>query len=520
MNADTTVLRRALAQNRSGEGDRRWPLARIFTVAATVAALVAVTAVTLGGLALARLTDARTALLDVAGPSVVAAQELSGALVNQETGARGFGITGRDEFLDPYRMGVDAERTSVATLRALAATGGFDRVAADVDAVEQAAASWRSGYAEPVLAGRGPTADLGRDLFERVRGAVKVLQADVDVQRAAGRASLNAAASYLTLVGIAIAVLLAAFLVAATIGLRRSVLRPVSDLAAQVREVVSGDVQRPVRAVGPREITTLGEDVEAMRVHILADLDGAQEINRRLDEQTRELERSNRDLEQFAYVASHDLQEPLRKVSSFCQLLQRRYGGQLDERADQYIEFAVDGASRMQVLINDLLAFSRIGRTTSAFVEVDLGVVAKAAAAQNEQARADVDGRIVIGELPAVTGDVTLLRQMLVNLVGNGLKFHRDGVPPVVTVSAQRVEDGWEIAVTDNGIGIEQQYADKVFVLFQRLHGRDVYPGTGIGLTLAKKIVEFHGGRIRLGPVDGPGTAVLVTLPAAPEEKT
>ena len=101
------------------------------------------------------------------------------------------------------------------------------------------------------------------------------------------------------------------------------------------------------------------------------------------------------------------------------------------------------------------------------------------------------------------------------NLVGNGLKFHREGVPPVVTVSAQRVEDGWEIAVADNGIGIEPEYADKVFVLFQRLHGRDVYPGTGIGLALAKKIVEFHGGRIGLGPVDGPGTAVLVTLPAA-----
>jgi signal transduction histidine kinase len=128
-----------------------------------------------------------------------------------------------------------------------------------------------------------------------------------------------------------------------------------------------------------------------------------------------------------------------------------------------------------------------------------------------------VAGEIVVGELPTVGGDVALLRQMLLNLVGNGLKFHREGVPPVVTLSARRVEDGWEILVADNGIGIEPEYADKVFVLFQRLHGRDVYPGTGIGLALAKKIVEFHGGRIRLGHVDGPGTAVLVTLPA-PEE--
>jgi signal transduction histidine kinase len=512
--------RRDLRLNRSGEGERRWPLARIFTVGATVAALVAIAAVVAGGLALMRLSAARTELLDRTGPAVTAAQQLSAALVDQETGVRGFGLTGRPEFLDPYRTGSDAERAAVATLRRLDGVSGFAAVVADLDAVERAAADWRSGYADAVIARTGNATDMGRALFDRVRASVATLRADLDVLRLAARADLNTAASSLTAVGAAIAVVLAAFLVAAAVGLCRAVLRPVSELAGQVREVVSGDVQRPVRATGPREITTLGEDVEAMRLHILADLDGAHEANRRLDEQTRELERSNRDLEQFAYVASHDLQEPLRKVSSFCQLLQRRYGGQLDERADQYIEFAVDGASRMQLLINDLLAFSRVGRTTEEFVEVDLADVAKAAATQLEAARADVAGEILFGELPTVSGDVTLLRQMLVNLVGNGLKFHREGVPPLVTVSAQRVEDGWEIRVADNGIGIEPEYADKVFVLFQRLHARDVYPGTGIGLALAKKIVEFHRGRIRIDPPDGPGTVVLVTLPAAPEEKS
>jgi hypothetical protein len=214
-------------------------------------------------------------------------------------------------------------------------------------------------------------------------------------------------------------------------------------------------------------------------------------------------------------VASHDLQEPLRKVSSFCQLLQRRYGGKLDDRADQYIGFAVDGAQRMQRLINDLLAFSRVGRTNADFEQVDLREIALAAAAQLETTRGELDGEIVVGDLPKVKGDPALLRQLLLNLFGNGLKFHREGVPPVVRVEAQRSGEYWELAVVDNGIGVEPDYAEKVFVIFQRLHGRDVYAGTGIGLALVKKIVEFHGGRAWLdtAPREEPGAVIRFTLP-------
>jgi hypothetical protein len=257
-----------------------------------------------------------------------------------------------------------------------------------------------------------------------------------------------------------------------------------------------------------------------MRRHIVRDLSDVQAVNRRLDEQARDLERSNRDLEQFAYVASHDLQEPLRKVSSFCQLLQRRYGGQLDARADQYIEFAVDGAQRMQRLINDLLAFSRVGRTTEEFEAVDLNAVAKTAATQLDGLREEAGGTFEIGELPEVCGDRALLLQLLLNLMGNGLKFHREGVPPVVRVDAERNGDSWDVTVADNGIGIEPEYAEKVFVIFQRLHGRDRYAGTGIGLALAKKIVEFHGGRIGLAPpvADEPGARLRFTLPAIPPD--
>jgi light-regulated signal transduction histidine kinase (bacteriophytochrome) len=333
-----------------------------------------------------------------------------------------------------------------------------------------------------------------------------------------GREELQDAASFVAWAGAVIAVTLLALLAVVGFGLRRLVLRPVEELAAQVRAVVGGDPDHEVSVDGPREIRGLGEDVEAMRRHILRDLDDAQAVNKRLDEQARDLERSNRDLEQFAYVASHDLQEPLRKVSSFCQLLQRRYSGQLDDRADQYIAFAVDGAQRMQRLINDLLSFSRVGRTTEGFETVDLGALAGRAVAQLEPMRDEAGGEVVIGELPTVAGDPGLLQALLVNLIGNGLKFRREDVPARVEVASRLDGDSWEITVSDNGIGIEPEYGEKVFVLFQRLHSREVYSGTGIGLALAKKIVEFHGGRIGLVETDGPGATVRFTLPVLAEE--
>ncbi len=500
---------------------RRWTLKKIYAYGAATAALIAVGTIAVGAAALVRLSDARTTLLDQVGPAVLSAQILLGDLVNQETGVRGFVLAGGNtDFLGPYMDGVVAQRNDEAAIRALTASGAHPRVAADLSALDVAVDTWRTRYAEPALARSAatPDAQVGRDLFNAVRVPLRTLQNDLNAERLTARDDLNRAASNLAYIEVVIAVMIAGFLLAAAYGLRRSVLRPVSDLAVQVRAVASGDVQRPVTVDGPREIIELAADVDSMRLAILRDLDAAQESNRLLDAQTRDLERSNSDLEQFAYVASHDLQEPLRKVASFCQLLQRRYGGKLDERADQYIAFAVDGAERMQQLINDLLAFSRVGRTTSAFTDIALDGVVGAAVAQLEPARADVEGVIEVKSLPMVHGDASLLRALFVNLIGNGLKFHREGVPPLVTVTAARVGEEWEIAVSDNGIGIDPDYADKVFVIFQRLHARDVYAGTGIGLALAKKIVEFHGGRIGIdAPCAEPGTTVRLTLPAPRE---
>ncbi len=199
-------------------------------------------------------------------------------------------------------------------------------------------------------------------------------------------------------------------------------------------------------------------------------------------------------------------------MASFCQLLQRRYAGQLDDRADQYIGFAVDGAQRMQRLINDLLAFSRIGRLTGGFTEVDLNRVLGEVRSQLE-GRAGDDAEIVWDDLPIVEGEEPLLTTLFMNLIGNSLKFRRPDVPPVIRVSARRDGEEWQITVRDNGIGIEAEFADKVFVIFQRLHARDAYEGTGIGLAIVKKIVEYHGGRIWLDLEVEDGTSINFTLP-------
>ena len=496
--------------------ERHWPLSRVFTVGAAVTAVIVLLVLGSGGYALWRLVTVRTVAAQVGTPGLITGQQLSVALVNEESGVRGFAATGRPEFLEPYLTGVQDERDAMTKLRALAPRGLRD-FAPELDAVAAAVAAWRADYVQPVLdrAPVPPSVDLGKQRFDQVRAASATLLSTLDAQRREAAAGADAAVAFLIVVASVIAAVLVGFVVITGIGLRRAVLRPVSELAAEVREVASGAVHREVRAVGPREIVELGADVDAMRARILHDLDEAKATNQRLDEQAQDLERSNRDLEQFAYVASHDLQEPLRKVSSFCQLLQRRYSGQLDERADQYIEFAVNGAQRMQRLINDLLAFSRIGRVTTGFTEVDLNRVVADIAADVESAEDASGAKVTWSTLPVVRGEEVLLATLLANLVGNSLKFRRPDRPPRVRLRSRRVGDEWEISCEDNGIGIDPEFADKVFVIFQRLHGRDDYPGTGIGLSVAKKIVEYHGGRIWIDGAYADGAAIRFTLPVA-----
>jgi signal transduction histidine kinase len=234
-----------------------------------------------------------------------------------------------------------------------------------------------------------------------------------------------------------------------------------------------------------------------------------------LEERTLQLENSNKELEQFAYIASHDLQEPLRMVASYTQLLAKRYQGQLDEKADRYIAYAVDGAKRMQQLITDLLAFSRVTTQARQLIPTDCHAVLQLALTNLRVSISESGAEVTYDPLPTVLAEGAQLTQVFQNLIGNSLKFRGDKTPHV-HISAVNNGTEWTFAVRDNGIGIDQQHAEKIFVMFQRLHTREEYPGTGIGLAIVKKIVERHGGRIWVESEVGKGTTFLFTIPGGP----
>ncbi len=285
--------------------------------------------------------------------------------------------------------------------------------------------------------------------------------------------------------------------------------KPAEDLAAAVAEGRSAEEGIRVRKDGenywasvvitalynetgePRGFAMITRDVTQRRV--------AEDAVRRT---AAELARSNAELEQFAYVASHDLQEPLRAVAGYCQLLKRRYAGKLDSDADEFIAFAVEGASRMQRLIEDLLSYSRVGTRGKSFEPTDMGAVFDQAVVNLKAAISESNAEVTRSELPTVPADRLQLEQLLQNLTSNAIKFHKPDQPPRIHVGAQVDGDHWLFSVQDNGIGIESRFSDRIFAIFQRLHTRREYPGTGIGLAICKKIVERHGGRILADALD------------------
>jgi hypothetical protein len=252
---------------------------------------------------------------------------------------------------------------------------------------------------------------------------------------------------------------------------------------------------------------------------VARDISERKRAEQRLADKVEELARSNRDLEQFAYAASHDLQEPLRMVASYTQLLAERYGGKLDENADKFLGYAREGALRMQVLIRDLLTFSRVVQAGVPRKNVDCDVALEEAL-QSLTAAIEESGTVVTHTaLPNVWADQTQIVQVFQNLIGNAIKFH-NGAPPQCAVSAEKSGCNWLFSVSDNGIGIAPEYAENIFVVFQRLHARTEYPGNGIGLAICKKIIEHYGGTIWVESKVGEGSTFKFTLPAAaPEEE-
>ena len=230
-----------------------------------------------------------------------------------------------------------------------------------------------------------------------------------------------------------------------------------------------------------------------------------------------ELARSNEELERFAYVASHDLQEPLRMVASYLQLLERRYDDKLDQDAKDFIGFAVDGATRMKRLINDLLAYSRVGTRGKPFEATDLNNVLGQVHVNLQKIIEENGALISQTEMPTVLADQTQMVQLFQNLISNGIKFRKEECAPQINVSVCDAGHEWQFSVKDNGIGFEQQYEDRIFVIFQRLHTKDKYTGTGIGLAVSKRIIERHGGRIWVESVPGEGATFYFTIPKLEE---
>ncbi len=223
------------------------------------------------------------------------------------------------------------------------------------------------------------------------------------------------------------------------------------------------------------------------------------------------MERSNRELQDFAYVASHDLQEPLQLVSNHVQLLSRRYRGQLDQDADEFLDFAIEGTSRLKSLISDLLEYSKVGTSNKEFASVEMELMFARVLETFQPVIDDCRGLITHDPLPVVMGDSEQMVQLLSNLIDNSVKF-RGNEPPRIHVGARQLSEKWLFFVRDNGIGIDPQYTERVFVIFQRLHSRDDYPGTGIGLAISRKIIERHGGHIWVDSEPGKGATFYFTL--------
>ncbi len=433
---------------------------------------------------------------------LINAGALQTGLLNVETGLRGYALSNQPGFLDPYKLGLEQIKIALENLNQ---NPFFQSELKDVKWVVNEYLVWvktqlQLGNLNAQIF-KSVVAPAGKIRFDRLR----VLLTDLsDKSQKAFVSTRKEVTGLINLVQILPWAMFALITIAGLLvrrGFQVFVLQPLQLIEKTTEAQLIGDEDLRTKITSPDEIGRLALSLNASYDAVKT--------------RTEALKRSNADLEQFAYVATHDLQEPLRMISSYTQLLEKRYKGQLDERADQYIHFAVDGANRMQRLIQDLLAFSRLGRQEPKLQNIDSGAMLERAMRSLEFAKEGATVN-VIGKLPLVKADEGQLEQVFTNLIGNALKFRRPNTTHQVEIAAQPEAEGeWRFSVRDNGIGIEQAYFDRIFTIFQRLNTRDVFVGSGIGLSIVKRIIEYHGGRVWLSSQPELGTTFYFTLKAA-----
>lgn len=433
---------------------------------------IVLVAILAGILAYVAVDRNRTALSDT-NRARLAIQTYLTLVVDQETALRAYDAAGgsRIDFLQPYREASARYESVLRSLLALRSDADLAPVSARLQRADALHRQWLRTVAAPIVAhpakaGLDVAREIrGKQLVDRIRAQVAGAQSVTDELVLSRRSAAG------TAVAVSIAVIVFFVIVVGLMALRSE------------WRFAAG--QRRLRA--------------------------------QIEERNLALERSNAALQEFAYVASHDLQEPLRSVAGFTQLLRKRYAPNLDAEANEFIDFAVDGAVRMQQLIDDILTYSRVTTHGKPLEPTDLGEAAQRAVANLRFAIEERAADVQVAHLPHVRGDAVQLTQLLQNLIGNAVKY--GGERPRVRVSAQRDGEVWRVCVADNGIGIAPEYQDRVFRIFQRLHTRAEYSGTGVGLAICKGIVERHGGRIWVESDAGAGATFCFTLHGAKESR-
>lgn len=440
--------------------------------------------------------------------TVFAVYELKIALLNVETGYRGYALSRNGSFLEPYRVGLRDSGTALERLKTLKT---FPQQIAALERATLAYLTWVAANLETVRSGQSLPGDLQQGLLERGKQRFDELRVEFEQLNSSALTGFTATRSEITTgIGWLASLPWAAFALivvgalALRLALRRLILDPIRQLERAAQVLADGDGSIRLSFKSHDEMGRLSRTFN--------------QTAETLSTRTTELQRSNRDLEQFAYVASHDLQEPLRMVSSYTQLLGKRYAGKLDERADMYIHYATDGANRMQALIQDLLKYSRAGTRQAPLLPTSAADVVADVLRSFELAIVESGSSVTVTELPEVLADRVQLTQIFQNLIGNALKFRREGVAHSVTVSAEPEGDPhgamWQFTVRDNGIGINKEYFERIFVIFQHLNTRESFAGSGIGLAICQRLVERHGGKIWLESTPGEGTLFHFTLQA------